>query len=135
MSAEAMPTFEELEARCAALERASAENATRFEAIKTALGRLVVAISGDPENDILGLVGRLKLIDAQLADLQRRMAASEIETSALKATSARCTQMCQEWQDTKAQAKGAKKVGGVLWAFIGAGGLAVLSKLYEAFSK
>lgn len=135
MSAEAMPTLEELEARCAALERASTENAARFEAIKNALGRLVVAISGDPENDILGLVGRLKLIDAQLSDLQRRMAASEIETAALKATSARCATMCQEWQDTKAQAKGAKKVGGVLWAFIGAGGLAVLSKLYEAFSK
>jgi len=135
MSSEAMPTLEELEARCVALERASAENAGRFEAIKTALGRLVVAISGDPENDILGLVGRLKLIDTQLADLQRRMAASEIESAALTAASARCAQTCLEWQDAKAQAVGAKKLGGFLWAVIGAGGITIIAKAIELFSK
>jgi len=106
-----------LHKRVSELEAESAVHAERYASIDKMLGRIATALSGDPDNDILGVIGRMKLQDQTIATLNAKFTALELE-----------------WMAVKQQAVGAGKVGKVLWAFVGAGGLALVWKAFQVFN-
>lgn len=134
------PELQKVLERVDALEEESKKNAERFDTIMKSIDRLVVAVSGDPQNDILGVVGRMRIIDTQMLELQRKqlqmeteLTAAKTEITALRATTTTNAAAVGEWNAIKQQLAGASKVGKVVWLVIGAGGATVLYKLLSLF--
>lgn len=113
--------FNKLKQRVIDLEDEAGKNAERYDEIKQLLTNLNIAVAGDPKHDILGLVGRMRLIDQEIANLKQWQVNRDLE-----------------WQAMKNQALGASKLGRLLWAIggaiVGSGALTLAWQIIKAFA-